>query len=136
MANSKEIISRWLYGLCEILVLFPIILSLTIIFIPLALLPYWFAGLALLMLAGVSVRLLSGVQKRWVYLVFSLILSLTLAAFYQDMLAFTLTALFGFVVAFRGVFYGERSGERYISLAFLWSGFIIYFFSPISFTDL
>jgi len=123
----KRIVVKWLQGMIEYLILFPIILLIGVYLIPDVLV--WIWTIPFIFLLGVILRTYLIDKKRWVYVVLALIVSIGYSVVFPDgIIVKTLIFLTSFVIFFRGVLYGEREWKELLPMQLLWiGGFSFYF---------
>lgn len=116
-----------MYGMIEFIIIFPVFLLLGVTFISS---PFvWLASLSILYILGFLFRLIVRDKKRLLYLVYTIIVSATLAVLFNDtIVSYLVVLIINGVICYRGILYAEREVEELISFTSLWKfGFPIYF---------
>jgi hypothetical protein len=128
-SKGKSICVKWLQGMAECLVLFPVILLIGIFFIPSHLIWIWIGSLPVLFMLGLLFRTLLMNHKRWVYLFLTLLTGslMPLIAMNDGLLSIVISWIIGFSVTYRAILYAQHSWEDVFSVSILWVGLPIYF---------
>ncbi|MBO1510097.1 DUF4199 domain-containing protein [Metabacillus bambusae] len=123
----RAILEKWVLGMCEFILFFPLVLLLSIYIVPRPLL--WIAHLPLLFIFGYLLRVSVQDKKRIIYLVFTLLTSACSALlFYDNVLSYLVVFMSNCVIFYRSILFAEQEAEKLFSFSKLWMfGFPIYF---------
>ncbi|MCT2534236.1 DUF4129 domain-containing protein [Aquibacillus koreensis] len=138
LIKVRNFFQKWLLGMIEYLILFPIVFLIGIYFVPTEILGVWLAMFSCLFLVGLCVRKLVKERSYVVYIFLSLILSTAPAIFISDsVIGSIFTFLFGGLVVLRGMMYATQSWVELSLTRLLWTaGFPIYFISYLFYLNI
>lgn len=127
--KTRTILEKWLFGLSEFILIFPLVLLLGIYFIERPLL--WMTSLPFLFMFGYLFREIVRDKKRVIYHGFTISLSAGLTTlFHHSVLSYLFVFSMNCVILYRSTLYAEREVEKLITFTSLWLfGFPIYFIS-------
>jgi hypothetical protein len=125
--RARAILEKWVLGICEFILIFPLVLLLGIYIVPRPLL--WIAHLPILFIFGYLLRVFVQDKKRMIYLVFTILTSACSALlFYDNVLSYLVVFMSNCVIFYRSIQFAEREAEKLFSFSKLWMfGFPIYF---------
>ncbi|OAS82131.1 MULTISPECIES: hypothetical protein [Metabacillus] len=125
--KARAILEKWILGMSELILIFPLVLLLGIYFVPRPLL--WIAHLPILFIFGYLFRVFVQDKKRMIYLVFTILISACSAIlFYENLLSYLVVFICNCIIFYRSILYAEREIDKLFSFPKLWMfGFPIYF---------
>jgi hypothetical protein len=125
--KAQAILEKWLLGMGEFILIFPLVLLLSIYIVPIPLL--WIAHLPILFILGYLFRVSVQDKKRMIYILFTIIISASSAIlFYHNVLSYLFVFISNCVIFYRSILYAEREAEKLFSFPKLWIfGFPLYF---------
>ncbi|WP_186580831.1 MFS transporter [Aquibacillus kalidii] len=128
-SKLKVIALKFLQGLVEYIVLFPIFLWLAVYFVPDQTLVIWLSSIAIIFLIVIAFRVIFLNQPRWIPILFGLaVVGVFTYLFQETWLELAASCLVSLVVAYRALLYAENEWGRLFSSVYMWSlGIPVYF---------
>ncbi|WP_078553657.1 DUF4129 domain-containing protein [Bacillus alkalicellulosilyticus] len=119
----KFVGTKWLQGLTEFFLLFPILLLLSHFIVPPTQLFLWVSSLPIAFLIGLLLKRVLGDQKRWVFIIIVYLVSLALTlAFFASPLPIIFSIVITAFFLYRGVLYANEAWWNLLPVSKIWAG--------------
>ncbi|MDL4842237.1 DUF4129 domain-containing protein [Aquibacillus rhizosphaerae] len=125
----KLVLQKWLHGMIEYVLTFPLFLLIGAYFISESILGLWLGSFILTFLIGLVFGSIIVARKTWVYVLFSVAYSLVITMFFSETtIAAISTCIVSLIVVYRGVMHSQQNWNELLPSSLFWStGFPVYF---------